>query len=1600
MPKPASHRHRSIKVLLTLALSCLAMLLLSSAPIQTAGRVQPAPTPVEPGQTAPLPIDQLLRFDHLTLEDGLSQNTVLALIQDRQGFIWAATQDGLNRYDGYNFTVYKHDPQNTNSLSQSSILSLYQDRQGFLWVGTWGGGLDRFDPNTNSSGGGFTHYQHNAGEPSSLSSDIVTSILEDDQNRLWVGTCGGGLNLLDRQTGRFTQYRHDPSKPNSLNSDNISTLYQVASGELWVGTGCMSNNGAGLNRMDQQNGIPTGSFTHFRSTPADSHSLSGDNVSAIVQDSKGYLWVGTGGYTLNGSGLNRIDLQTGEITRFQNNPADLTSLSSNNIMALMIDSSGLLWIGTWGGGLDFMDLESGARPATGGTPASQEDNVKPRFFHQANSSSRPQSVSSDVIWSFLEDRSGVFWVGTANGGLNKLNPQVQRFGLYRHDPAYLTSLSTNAVGPILEDSQNRIWVATLGGGLELFDRQRGVFTHYTHPDSDPLATQENTYLALYEDHSGTLWVGTLAGLGRFDPTSRTTIFYRHDPGDIQSLASDNVTSILQDQEEHLWVGTLTGLDWFDQAGGRFVHVQIPGLESVFRLYLDRDGILWAGSWGQGLFRIDPQTLSGSRVEYTRYSYDPADPASLSDNNIFEILQDHTGTLWFGTQVGLDRFDPTQGTFRHYAENDGLVNNTILCMLEDDQGTLWISTNGGLSNFDPAAENFRNFDVQDGLQSDEFNSGACGMSREGEMYFGGQNGLNIFRPDAIQDNPLPPPVAITAFRIFNEPVQADLSGQTPIQLSYSDNFIAFEFVALDFHAPQKNQYAYKLDGFNEDWVAAGTRRYVSYTNLRGGDYLFHVKAANNDGVWNETGFTLNIHVTPPFWETWWFRLGGLLALAGTLVLGVRWRIGSVQSQNRRLETMVLERTAELSQANQQLELEIEQRKRAESALAQHAAKELQQSEARFQAMFENAAIGIAIFDQDRRPLAVNNAIVEMSGYSQDEMLQMTGLDLTYAPDREVGMEEFREMLAGKRESFQVEKRYVCKDGSLYWVRITTSIVRSLEGEPQYLISMVEDIDEQKCAQEELSLSEARFRAVFDYAEMGIVITNFDPEFQAQELDNALFSQLIASQKMNPVLLRMFGYSQEELQHSNLNASELIYEEDRGLDAELFRELFEGKRDAYRIEKRYVRKDGNIFWGRLNYSLVRAEDGSPRMAIGILEDIDEEKRAQEDLRQSEVRFRAIFDNVAVGMALMTLDRQVLQINQTAERIIGYSAGETRHLNPSELAIPDDRNLDMELFAELAAGQRDNFQVEKRYQHKDGHIFWGRVTYSSVNERDGKPQYLIALIEDIDEEKRAQENLANQDIIYRRILEQRVAERTLELRQTNEQLQQAIEDRQKVEVALAQKAAEDAVVAERNRLARDLHDAVTQTLFSASLIAEVIPQLWDMNPDEARKRLNELRELTRGALAEMRTLLLELRPSALTDSALPDLLRQLTEAIIGRARLPIHLTVEGYCALPPEVQVALYRIAQEALNNTVKYARANQVGVNLRLREDMVRFSVIDDGVGFDLAAIPPNHLGLHIMRERAEAIGAKLNIYSEPGEGTQVTVLWHKPEDHPLLAAQPK
>jgi len=1360
----------------------------------------------------------VVRFEHLTIEDGLSQNAGLAIFQDSRGYLWIGTQDGLNRYDGYNFKIYKHDPDNPDSLSHNSILTIAEDKDGLLWIGTWGGGLNRFDPMTEK----FTNYRHDPENLESLSNNIVTSIRQDSSGILWVGTTSG-LNRYDPETNGFDRFVNDPLDSDSLSSDAISFIFEDSRVGLWIGTGAFGIAGTGLNHFDPA----TGKAVHYRHDDSNLTSLSSNNISSIYEAPNGMFWIGTGGFSLTGNGLNQFDPRTGKAKHFSHDPSEPNSLSADNIMTLSEDEDGGLWIGTWSNGLDHMDLSQAGS-----------------FTHFSHDPFFNDSLSGDEVWSLLRDHSGILWIGTSHSGINKLPQNGGQFSLYRNNPNNPNSLGINATGAFVEDRRGYIWIATWGAGIDRLDPRTGYFEHYRHDPSDSFSLSDDLFMAIYVDSQDIVWAGTLGkGLDRLDPMTGKVSHYNHDPELVSSLADDNIASIISDNNGDLWIGTFGGLSHYNARTNSFTnYIHDTGRPSslsenkVVSLYLDPKNVLWIGTWGGGLNQLDlkdPHHTDPRLATFINYRHNPDDSSSLSEDSVWAIRETADGNLWLGTQIGLNRFDPRTQTFMHYTEKHGLPNNVVLGILEDDRGNLWLTTNNGLAKFEPQTITFTVYDVSDGLQSNEFNSNAYFRSRNGTMYVGGINGFNLFRPENIQPNPVAPQVAVTQFEVFNEPQSIDLSGREPIRLSYKQDFISFEFAAFDFQAPHRNQYAYKLEGFDKDWIYAGNRRYVSYTNLEGGDYIFRVKASNGDGTWNEAGVAIPIVITPPVWQMWWFN-GLLIFMIGALVAaGFRWRLNAIREQNLQLEIEIAGRTSELRETNNLLEKEVEQRKRAEEALSKRAADELEESEARFRAMFENAGIGIGLVGLNRQPLEVNTAFAEITGYSAEELFQMTGADLSYAEDKEIGTLELKDILDGKINSFQVEKRYVRRNGQIYWVRLTNSVVRTSEGKPQYMVTMLEDIDQQK-------------------------------------------------------------------------------------------------------------------------------------------------KSADELHRSKARFQAVFENAAVGIAIMSLERRVIAFNPVSEQIIGYSLDEMHNIDPRSLAVPDDRPIDTELFSELIEGQRNSYVMERRYRRKDGRVFWARINYSLVRDLDGKPDYLIGIIEDIDDQKRAAERLAAQEADYRRNLEHRVEERTLAL-------QHQIEQRQKAEKALAEKAAHEAVTGERTRLARDLHDAVTQTLFSASLIAEVLPDIWDMNQAEGLKRLDELRQLTRGALAEMRTLLVELRPNALTEIPLPDLLRQLCEALIGRARLPIQLNVEGNRRLSPDVQISLYRITQEALNNVVKHAKATQAMITLRLNGD-VRLSVADNGCGFDPAMVPPDHLGLKIMRERADVIGANLSIYSEPGEGTQISVIW--------------
>ncbi len=837
-----------------------------------------------------------LSFDHLSVEQGLSQASVRTILQDRRGFLWIATQDGLNRYDGYRFKVYKQDADDPGSLRGNTVYALLEDRAGVLWAGTWGGGLNRYHRATDT----FTALRHDPGDPTSLGHDIVRALHEDRAGTLWVGTDGGGLNRFDPDppadaSGSFTRYLHQPDNPASLGSNSVRAIYEDRAGTLWVGT-----REGGLSRLRAD-----GTFTTYRHDPADPASLGGDTAYAVTEDRAGNFWVGT-----FGGGLSRFDRANESFTTYRHDPAEPASLGSDLVYSVHAAADAVLWVGTRGGGLSRLDVETG------------------EFHHFRHDPRNPRSLASDLVTSIYEDPTGTLWLGTAGGGVAKLDFQAQKFAHYRHYPDDAASLGNDSVLALLEDRSGVLWVGTWGGGLDRFDRRTGVFTHFRHQPDRPEGLGSDAVYALCEDRAGALWVGTEdGGLQRFEG-EETFVSYRHDAEDPRSLSEDSVASLHLGRDGTLWVGTWDhGLNRYDRPTDsftRYVHdpadpTSLSG-HRVYAIHEDRQGTLWVSAEAHGLNALDRGTGT-----FTHYLHDEDDPTSLSNNDVMVIYEDRSGTLWVGTYgAGLNRLDRASGSFQRYDERQGLPNNVVYGILEDDLGRLWLSTNKGLSRFDPRSESFRNYDVHDGLQSQEFNSGAYHQSPRGVFYFGGNAGFNAFVPERVTDNPYVPPVVLTSFKKLNEEVLLDtaITEIEAITLEPEDDVISFGFAALSYTAPLKNRYATMLEGFNDDWIELGTKRDITFTSLDPGSYVFRVKGSNNDGVWNEEGVALELTVLPPWWATWWFRTLSVLGLALAVAAVYQIRTRSVRARNRLLEGM----NRELEGMNHELEAKNEELER--------------------------------------------------------------------------------------------------------------------------------------------------------------------------------------------------------------------------------------------------------------------------------------------------------------------------------------------------------------------------------------------------------------------------------------------------------------------------------------------------------------------------------------------------------------------------------------------------------------------------------------------------------------------------------------------------
>ncbi len=811
-----------------------------------------------------------VKFRHLTIDDGLSQSAVYALLQDRQGFIWIGTKDGLNRYDGYHFIVYKTNPSDSSSLSNNFITALFEDSRGYIWVGTLEGGVNRFDP----MGGQFQRYTHAPERAGSLSNNRISSIVEDHFGGIWIAT-DNGLNHLsageiELSQPTFEKLFHDPDRRESLSHNIVKTLLIDWQGELWVGT---QN---GLNRLSPAARGPSRWLAHYTGGPESDSGLMDESITSLFESRDSTLWAGTV------SGVNRF---RPEDNTFQAFPHHFLTFRRG-----------------WGDIRDFIEDDSGRLWLTTPNELMIFDPLQHTYQSIRSEKLNPAALNSNHLTKIMRDRSGVIWVGTNGYGLNLHDPKAERFFTYRRPKNFTSRIDRFSITAVMEDKDGILWISA--DVLYRWNRRSGELKSFETDSRHPQDFGNTGSWAIFQDHDGFLWFGGFEGLYRYDPQTGQARHFTRSSG----LKDKIIFRIFSDRKGRLWLASENYISRFEPASEEFTHFRYrerptTRFVAIADVYEHEDGTFWLAT-DDGLVHFAPQT---GDMSYFRHH--PGRPGSLSNNVVLAITADpdDADILWLGTAGGgLNRFRLSDTTFKAFTEEAGLPNNVVYAALPDRAGNLWLSTNKGLSRFNRAAGVFRNFDVSDRLQSNEFNTGAYFLSQSGEMFFGGIKGLSYFYPEQIIDNPHIPNVMLTDMRLFNQVITPQshthildtlITHKKQVVLSHRDNVIGFEFAALDFSAPQRNQFAFRMHGFDERWINAGHERIATYTNLPAGEYIFQVRGSNNDGIWNARGVTLAVQVLAPPWKTWWAYALYLLAALGLLYGFRRYEMNRIFLKNR-------------------------------------------------------------------------------------------------------------------------------------------------------------------------------------------------------------------------------------------------------------------------------------------------------------------------------------------------------------------------------------------------------------------------------------------------------------------------------------------------------------------------------------------------------------------------------------------------------------------------------------------------------------------------------------------------------------------------------
>ena len=827
------------------------------------------PNPIRP---VVLPVTEAsdIRFIHVSFGSSRkepSYSRIHDIVQGSKGFLWFGTQDKLDRYDGYEIREYPQDPKSPNAVFTRS-LSI--DKSNTLWGGAerW---LDRFDPVTET----YRRY------PSSGAFDGAMSAMQDREGILWFAT-NYGLVRMDPATGNISRYKHRSNDPRSLSTNWVRASFETKDGTFWVATT------DGLDLFDRQ----AGEVRRHISLPIDFPMRDPNPVLTIAfcEDHSGVLWI-TYSY---GYGLARLNREAGTLTFYSLDGSGKDNSLQSGARSIVEDKDGALWIGTTSSGLLKLDR------------------TRARFVRYHNNPADPESLSGDQVHALFLDREGNMWAGTNGAGLNRFAPRPLPFKVYQRKLEDPSSLDMNYTTSILEDSRHQLWIGSLRalGRLDrkarkmIFDRRSG----------GPGELSSTWVISMAEDRSGRLWFGTVgAGVNRLDRQSGRFKVFRHKPGDPHSLSHDTVQKIFVDHKGDIWFGTEDGLNEFDEASQSFRAYKDGRAvfdSRVHDIAEDATGTLWIATQGTGLLRFTPTTH-----QFTAYRHTPA-PGSISSDITNSVCIDHSGTIWVGTDNGLNRLDPAAGTFETNFERDGLSGNNVSRILEDDDGKLWVSTNKGLSRFDPRNKSSENYYVSDGIAGNEFyNYASAFKSRTGEMFFSSYAGVTAFYPRDVVDNPYAPPVVITDLRVAGKSLP--IGGKSPlkrsvpfidtVKLSHTQNVVSLQFSALSYANPEGNRYRYRLDGLDTAWNESGSDQRVITYSLAPGTYLFHVQGSNSRGIWNEEGTSLQIEISPPWWSTEWFR--ACAVTAAVLLLGAlyRYRLRQVAREfNAHLEGRVDER----------------------------------------------------------------------------------------------------------------------------------------------------------------------------------------------------------------------------------------------------------------------------------------------------------------------------------------------------------------------------------------------------------------------------------------------------------------------------------------------------------------------------------------------------------------------------------------------------------------------------------------------------------------------------------------------------------------------